>query len=167
MPDNKVDENAVVEPESGLLPEGVSRRGFMVRAGLGAVGVCYAGAVAYPVYRYLAAPAQQAAELAAVTEIKIPEDKMPAPGAALMFRFGSRPTMLIHHKDGTMVCLTAVCTHLGCTVQYQPEQEHIHCACHGGVYDARTGANISGPPPKPLQRFNVERANGEILITRV
>jgi cytochrome b6-f complex iron-sulfur subunit len=101
------------------------------------------------------------------TEVKIPEEKMPAPGGALMFRFGSRPTMLIHHKDGTMVCLTAVCTHLGCTVQYQPEQEHIHCACHGGVYDARTGANISGPPPKPLQRFNVERANGEILITRV
>jgi cytochrome b6-f complex iron-sulfur subunit len=167
MPDITLDESSAAAPDPKASPEEVSRRGFIARAGLGAVGVCYAGAVAYPVYRYLAAPAQQAAELAAVTEVKIPEEKMPAPGGALMFRFGSRPTMLIHHKDGTMVCLTAVCTHLGCTVQYQPEQEHIHCACHGGVYDARTGANISGPPPKPLQRFNVERANGEILITRV
>ena len=167
MPDITLDENAAVAPGADDSPEGVSRRGFIAQAGLGAVGLCYAGAVAYPIYRYLAAPAQQAAELAAVTEVKIPEDKMPSPGTALMFRFGSRPTMLIHHKDGTMVCLTAVCTHLGCTVQYQPDQDHIHCACHGGTYDAHTGANISGPPPKPLQRFNVERANGQILITRV
>ncbi len=166
MPDIPMDKDFEASVGASDATEGVSRRGFIARAGLGAVGLCYAGAVAYPVYRYLAAPAEQAAELAAITEVKIPEEKMPSPGTALMFRFGSRPTMLIHHKDGTLACLTAVCTHLGCTVQYQPEQDHIHCACHGGVYDARTGANISGPPPKPLQRFNVERANGQILITR-
>jgi len=166
MPDITHDENIPVESGTPDAPGKLSRRGFIAGAGVCAAGLCYAGALAYPVYRYLAAPAEQAAELAAVKEVKIPEDKLPAPGTALMFRFGARPTMLIHHKDGTLACLTAVCTHLGCTVQYQPEQDNIHCACHGGTYDARTGANVSGPPPKPLQRFNVEKANGQIVITR-
>ena len=51
--------------------------------------------------------------------------------------------MLIHHQDGSWVALSAVCTHLGCTVQYEPQANRIHCACHGGVYDPRTGANVS------------------------
>ena len=64
-----------------------------------------------------------------------------------MFKFGTAPAMLIHHEDGRWVAMTAVCTHLGCTVQYEPQADRIHCACHGGVYNAYTGANVSGPPP--------------------
>ena len=63
--------------------------------------------------------------------------------------------MLIHHEDGRWIALTAVCTHLGCTVQYEPQADRIHCACHGGVYNPYTGANVSGPPPKPLKLFKV------------
>jgi len=157
---------AAAVPDTPESVEVVSRRGFIARAGLAAIGVCYAGAVAYPIYRYLAAPAEQAAELAKVTEVKIPEDKMPAPGTALMFRFGSRPTMLIHHTDGTLACLTAVCTHLGCTVQYEPDQDRIHCACHGGVYNPYTGANVSGPPPKPLKLFKVAVNDTGVEVSR-
>jgi cytochrome b6-f complex iron-sulfur subunit len=40
-------------------------------------------------------------------------------------------------------------------VQYEPEADRIHCACHGGVYNPYTGANVSGPPPKPLKLFKV------------
>ena len=125
-----------------------SRRGFLVAAG--AAGLCYVAALGYPVYRYLASPAEMAANEAAVTEVTLKDaEKLPA-GSALMFKFGSSPAMLIHHKDNTWTALTAVCTHLGCTVQYEPDMNRIHCACHGGVYDPRTGANVSGPPPRPL-----------------
>jgi cytochrome b6-f complex iron-sulfur subunit len=145
----------------------MGRRGF-VKAGIGAMSVCYVGAIAYPVYRYLAAPEKRAAELAAVSQIAMPVDKLPPAGSALMFKFGSRPALLIHLADGTKVCLDAVCTHLGCTVKFEADANppRIHCACHGGVYDAATGKNVSGPPPKPLKTYNLEIANGQIIISR-
>jgi Rieske Fe-S protein len=65
------------------------------------------------------------------------------------------------------VALDAKCTHLGCTVQYEADKNRIYCACHGGVYDARTGANVSGPPPKPLKRYVVRPApEGGVVVSR-
>jgi cytochrome b6-f complex iron-sulfur subunit len=83
-----------------------------------------------------------------------------------MFKFGTSPAMLIHHQDGTWVALTAVCTHLGCTVQYEPQANRIHCACHCGVYDPRTCSNVSGPPPKPLKRFKVAVNEAGVEVSR-
>jgi cytochrome b6-f complex iron-sulfur subunit len=144
----------------------VSRRHF-TQASVAAVGACYAAALGYPVFRYLGTPARRAGELGAVNTVSLPLDGLPAPGSALMFRFGTKPAMLIHHADGTLVCFDAVCTHLGCTVQFQPAEGRIFCACHSGVYDMHTGANVAGPPPKPLAAYNVERNNGEVVITRI
>ena len=130
-----------------------SRRAFLAAAA-GAAGLCYVAALGYPVYRYLASPVDMA-DAAAVTQVTLKDaQKLPA-GSVLMFKFGPRPAMLIHHLDGRWIALTAVCTHLGCTVQYEPEADRIHCACHGGVYNAYSGANVSGPPPKPLKLFKV------------
>lgn len=143
----------------------VSRRAF-TQAAVGGVGACYVAALGYPVYRYLAAPAREAASLAAVSEVALPKADIPEAGAALMFRFGTKPAMLIHHTDGTIVCFDAICTHLGCTVQYQPEESRIYCACHGGQYDPQTGANVAGPPPKPLKPYVVEVSDESVIIRR-
>jgi cytochrome b6-f complex iron-sulfur subunit len=141
-----------------------SRRGFLV--GAGAAGLCYVAALGYPVYRYLASPAEMAASEAAVTEITLKDAAKLAAGSALMFKFGHSPAMLIHHRDSSWVALTAVCTHLGCTVQYEPDMNRIHCACHGGVYDPRTGANVSGPPPRPLKLFKVTVGVADVQVSR-
>ncbi len=141
-----------------------TRRGFLVAAG--AAGMCYLGALGYPVYRYLASPAEMAASEAAVTEVTLKDAQKIPEGSALMFKFGPAPALLIHHTDGTWVALTAVCTHLGCTVQYEPQMHRIHCACHGGVYDSHTGANVSGPPPKPLKRFKVAVSDAGVQVSR-
>jgi cytochrome b6-f complex iron-sulfur subunit len=110
-----------------------TRRTFLAAAS--AAGICYAAALAYPVYRYLASPSEMALSASAVTEVTLKDaQKLPA-GSVLMFKFGPSPAMLIHHEDGRWVALTAVCTHLGCTVQYEPQADRIHCACHGGVYN--------------------------------
>lgn len=145
--------------------EGMSRRLF-IRAGVAAVGACYAGAVGYPIYRYLTTPARDEAAMGAVSEVALEGADALEAGAALMFKFGSRPAMLIHHKDDSWIALDAICTHLGCTVQYQPEKNRIYCACHGGVYDPATGGNVSGPPPAPLKSFNVEVQDGQVLVSR-
>jgi cytochrome b6-f complex iron-sulfur subunit len=144
---------------------GVSRQTFL-RAAMGGAGLVYAAGLAYPVYRYVASPIEKAAKEGAVTEVTLKDAQKLAPGSALMFRFGSRPTLLIHHDDGTWTALSAVCTHLACTVQYQADKKRIHCACHGGVYDPKTGANISGPPPKPLRRYEVKVTDVAVIVSR-
>ncbi len=154
---------------STVLPAGqetMSRQAF-VRLALGGIGICYVAAIGYPVYRYLASPLERAEAATAITEVTLKDAQRLAPGSALMFKFGSQPAMLIHHQDDTWVALGAVCTHLGCTVQYEADKNRIHCACHGGVYDPRTGANVSGPPPRPLRRFGVKVTEAGVVVSRV
>lgn len=143
----------------------VARR--VVVGGLGTVVAAgYAAAFGYPLYRYLSSAADKAAEEASVKEVTLDADKVPT-NSALMFKFGGRPAMLIHHADDTWTALNAVCTHLGCTVAYESASNSIRCACHGGVYDSKTGANVSGPPPKPLTALKTVVAAGKVVVSRV
>jgi cytochrome b6-f complex iron-sulfur subunit len=145
-------------------PESSSRRA-LVRLGIGLAGAAYVGAMGYPVYRYLAAP-MQGTPASQISEVALRKADLPGPGSATFFKFGSRPALLIHHADGGYVCFDAVCTHLGCTVQFEPQKSRIFCACHGGVYEMHTGAVVSGPPPKPLARFQVEEQDEQIVVSR-
>jgi cytochrome b6-f complex iron-sulfur subunit len=150
-----------IVPESG---EKNTRRAFLVAAS--AAGVTYAAMMAYPIYRYLSTPEEMAASASAVTQVTLKDaQKLPA-GSVLMFKFGASPAMLIHHQDGRWISLTAVCTHLGCTVQYEPAADRIHCACHGGVYNPYTGANVSGPPPRPLKLYKVAVTETGVDVSR-
>jgi Rieske Fe-S protein len=88
-----------------------------------------------------------------------------APGTGKIFRFGSQPALLIRLADGTYRAMTAVCTHLNCTVQYRPREQDIWCACHNGVYNLQ-GGNVSGPPPRPLKQFAVHLRGKEIVVSR-
>ena len=71
--------------------------------------------------------------------------------------------------DGELRAFSAVCTHLDCTVQFKGDTSQLWCACHNGTYDL--GGNVvSGPPPRPLERFVVnvrgEGADAEIVVAR-
>jgi cytochrome b6-f complex iron-sulfur subunit len=150
------------------MPEGDSAtRRKLLKSGMGVMGACYAGAVGYPVYRYLATPAIRAKAEGLVKSVSIPEKNLPGIGTATMFLFGARPSVLIHHEDGSYSAFDAVCTHLGCTVRFEPENRRIHCPCHGGVYDMNTGAVVSGPPPRALKSYRVEVADGNVTVSRV
>jgi len=157
-------EETKLTPKTEEPGETATRRAFLIAAG--AAGLCYTAALGYPIYRYLASPMEMASNATAITEVTLKDaQKLPA-GSVLMFKFGTAPAMLIHHQDNTWVALSAVCTHLGCTVQYEPQANRIHCACHGGVYDPRTGANVSGPPPKPLRLFKVAVRDTSVEVSR-
>ncbi|MDR3793634.1 MAG: Rieske (2Fe-2S) protein [Terracidiphilus sp.] len=159
---SELENSATIVEEKG---ERNTRRAFLAAAG--AAGLAYTVALAYPIYRYLASPSEMAMSAAAVSEVMLKDaQKLPA-GSVLMFKFGPKPAMLIHHEDGRWIALTAVCTHLGCTVQYEPQADRIHCACHGGVYNPYTGANVSGPPPKPLTLYKVAVGDAGVQVSRV
>jgi cytochrome b6-f complex iron-sulfur subunit len=149
-----------------FLVEDESSRRSVLKTGVGLVGACYAAAVGYPVYRYLAAPAAKARAQGQVTSVAIPQKDLPGMGTATMFLFGSRPTLLIHYADGHYASFDAVCTHLGCTVRFEPQNKRIFCPCHGGTYDMETGAVVAGPPPKPLKIYRVEVTDGNVVVSR-
>ena len=61
--------------------------------------------------------------------------------------------------------MAAVCTHLGCTVQYRGADRTIWCACHNGLYDLE-GHNVSGPPPRPLEVYVVHVEGDDVVVEK-
>ena len=74
------------------------------------------------------------------------------------------PALLIHLPSGKFVSYDAICTHAGCTVGYDPNQNLIVCPCHGAVYDPARGAKVlAGPAPYPLKKLQVKiNPNGNV-----
>jgi Rieske Fe-S protein len=118
--------------------------------------------VLYPVTRYISPPDIPEAQTSQVIAGREGDLK---PNAGKIFRFGSLPGLLIRTEEGQYRAFAATCTHLNCTVQYRDDTRQIWCACHNGVYDTK-GNNVSGPPPRPLEEYTVNVANGEIVVSR-
>jgi Rieske Fe-S protein len=116
----------------------------------------------YPVLRYIIPPPQVELGSDTVLAGHIGELK---PNTGTIFRFGDRPGLLILTADGQYHALSAVCTHLGCTVQYRSDLREVWCACHNGTYDIN-GRNISGPPPRPLESYDVFLKDKDIYVQR-
>ena len=129
---------------------------------LGAWATGVAASVVYPVLRYLVPPdipeAQtQSANGGNATTL--------VPNTGRIVPFGSTPAIIVRTAAGDYRAFAATCTHLACTVQYRPDLEHIWCACHNGHYDLN-GRNIAGPPPRPLEAYDVNVGNDEIVISK-
>ena len=138
-----------------------SRRSFLNYL-LGGGVTAWVGSIIYPVIRYLVPP--KIAE-STVSSIKIGKlDDIPLDSGQI-FKFGRKPGILIRTPEGELKAFHAICTHLDCIVQYRPDMERIWCACHNGVYDLQ-GRNVSGPPPTPLDPFDVRIKNDEVFISR-
>ena len=61
------------------------------------------------------------------------------------------------------VVMSNICTHLGCRVRWIAEQGQFFCPCHNGVFD-KDGQVISGPPPRPLDRYPAKVEDGQLYI---
>jgi cytochrome b6-f complex iron-sulfur subunit len=125
------------------------------------LGGCLAGsaaAVFYPVYRYLA-PRSGSGTHAKVT---IPEKDV-LEGEARFFEYAGSSAVLVRKRGGGLVALSAVCTHLGCIVQWEKDKQDFLCPCHAGHYSA-DGAVTAGPPPKPLAKLPFSVADGAITV---
>jgi len=125
-------------------------------------GTALGAFVLYPVARYLVPPPTPEAATRRVIAAKKDELK---PGSFKTFPFADQPGILIRTADGDYRSFTAVCTHLGCTVQYRGESKTIWCACHNGIYNLE-GANVSGPPPRPLERYDVHATGDDIVVEK-
>ena len=120
-------------------------------------------AIAYPVWRYLIPPAS--AEPATQSVVAAQASQVKA-NSGMVFKFGSKPGLLIRTAEGELQAYNAVCTHLQCTVQYKADTAQIWCACHNGLYDLQ-GNVVSGPPPRPLERLTVNQRGDDVVVSRV
>lgn len=140
---------------------GIDRRKFLnVLIGGGLLG--WLASVFYPLFAYLKPPKVPEAN---VNSVKAGNAANFPANSAQIVKFGRKPVILIRTESNDFRAFSATCTHLDCIVQYRTDTRQIWCACHNGVYDLR-GRNVSGPPPKPLDEFNVNVVNDEIIISK-
>lgn len=88
-----------------------------------------------------------------------------APGGAVLFRYPGPhdPAILVRLHDGGLRAFSQKCTHLGCVVYFEAARGEMICPCHDGVFAARDGIVLAGPPQRPLARIPIEvRADGMI-----
>ena len=71
--------------------------------------------------------------------------------------FDDENRLFILKRPEGIAVLTAVCTHLGCTVSHDGDSQTFRCPCHGSIFDPQ-GQVMSGPAPKPLKWFYTDLA---------
>jgi cytochrome b6-f complex iron-sulfur subunit len=70
--------------------------------------------------------------------------------------------VFLFKKGNSFRAASAICTHLGCTVNLAGNG--FHCPCHGSVFD-QSGAVLSGPAPSPLAWFELTLSrDGRLVI---
>ena len=148
-----------------------SRRSFLTRLGIGATLAAVAGQ-AYAFLRSL------------VPNVLYEEPRRFKVGTADQFGEGPRfiedKRVFIFRERNTFYAISAICTHLGCTVKMQrlsqPKRVQIrgreveetlefHCPCHGSKYHG-DGTNYAGPAPKALAYYRLELSpdDGQLIV---
>ena len=151
----------------------LSRRNFMslAIAGIGGIISAILGipAIAYIVGPALAQQAQDWVELGSIKKVAL--------GTPTLFKVTlthqtgwvssqEEVDAYVLTEDGqNYVALSNVCPHLGCRVRWIPDQGKFFCPCHNGIFN-KDGSLVSGPPPRPMDRFQTKLDNGNLFIKR-
>jgi cytochrome b6-f complex iron-sulfur subunit len=138
-----------------------SRRRFLDYL-LGTSLVATLGAIVYPILRFMSPPQVIESTESSVVAAKLAEIPV---NSGKIFKFGSKPGILVRTESGELKAFSAVCTHLDCIVQYKSDTKHIWCACHNGQYNLN-GQNVGGPPPRPLEAYKVNTRGDDIVVSK-
>jgi quinol---cytochrome c reductase iron-sulfur subunit, bacillus type len=161
-------EIGVKSPE---LPDDPERRRFLEKLSIGLaafgaaiLGVPFVGFVLTPLLRKTP---QVWRPVGAINQFKIGEtvnvtflDASPLPWAGISAKTAA---WLRRESDDTFIAFSISCTHLGCPVRWLPDADLFMCPCHGGVY-YKDGTVAAGPPPRPLNRYQVRIHEGQVEI---
>ena len=141
----------------------LSRRAFLSRAGghtVVTLGVFVVGGCTLPV-RSMRAPLEPEVHILLA---EYPELRRPG-GMVKVILPKLRAIFVRHDHDGSLVGISAVCTHQGCIVTPAGIGRGFRCPCHGSTYD-HDGFNTGGPAPRPLQKFAAYR-EGNVIVLRI
>ncbi len=121
--------------------------------------VAFLAAALYPIFRFLTP--QKTGEGAGSGRVLIGRARELELGAFAKFRFGRTPCLALNYQ-GSVYAYGAICTHLGCIVNWDKGKGEIACPCHDGFFDPKTGKVLAGPPPSPLPKLRVVEEGGDL-----
>lgn len=86
------------------------------------------------------------------------------PGSFLLFAYPKRtdPAILVRTFDGRYYAHGQRCSHLGCSVHFNREQNCLECPCHRGAFDTKSGSVLQGPPRRSLDHIFLELRGTEV-----
>lgn len=150
----------------------VSRQNFLKTA-IAAIGGLIAIGMTVPAIAYIIGPALQRREqqelisLGSVSKVELGEPtlfKVSIQRSTGWITNDEEISTYVYTENGRdFIALSNVCTHLGCRVRWISEQGNFFCPCHNAVFD-KNGNVVSGPPPRPLDRYEVSVDNGQLFI---
>lgn len=132
---------------------GQSRRGF-ISWFLGTSTGALLATLLYPVLKFISPPVVPEASTNQVEAGAINDPELLERGFKII-RFGVEPVILVRVSDTDVRAFAGTCTHLDCIVEFHKDQKRIWCNCHNGEYNLH-GQQIAGPPPRPLEPFEVD-----------
>lgn len=133
------------------------RRRFLTLC-LGAISATLGAAALWPVWRYLA-PGDEGGRR---EKMAVPRERVPVGGAYFVQHQG-HPSVLVQPAPGEFLAFSAICTHLGCVIQWRADQGEFLCPCHGGRFSSQ-GKVLGGPPPRPLEPIPLTLEKDRILL---
>jgi cytochrome b6-f complex iron-sulfur subunit len=86
-------------------------------------------------------------------------------GQGQVIPVNDKPVIIVNTAQGGLKAFSAICTHLGCIVEWDQNRQFILCPCHDGRFNAITGAVISGPPPAPLAESALTVEGDAVYVT--
>lgn len=148
-----------------------SRRNFLVLSiqGLGAV---ITAALGVPAIAYLFGSGKLKAESTWIDVADVAKLPVGEPSEILFRRRRLDGWKMIDEKtsawvvksgDTDVFALAPGCTHLGCAYRWLKDQKEFLCPCHTSTF-AIDGKVISGPAPRPLDRYQVRIVNGRLHV---
>jgi len=138
--------------------EGLDRRQFFVRVGLGSLVVAGLGTAVFG-YQFLSPNVlyEPSPVVNAGKPESYPPDSVTLDPATGIF--------VVREVEG-FFALSAVCTHLGCLTAWKPDLGIIACPCHGSKFN-RDGTKIAGPAPRPLPWLRMWLSDeGDLMVDR-
>lgn len=136
-----------------------ARRTFLGNLVLGIAGTLGLATLAQRFFLFLSPPPppEREVEMAAIALEAIPDG-----GGRIVHLPGGH--IAIERTGGSVRAFSAVCTHLGCVIEWQPSASQAwFCPCHHGRYD-REGRVLGGPPPRPLEPVQASVRNGQVYV---
>ncbi len=75
-----------------------------------------------------------------------------------------RSVWLMTEDGEQFTAFNAKCPHLGCAFSFDETKGHFACPCHRGVFDAKTGEVLAGPPPRALDKLQTKVEDGYVYV---
>ena len=179
MPNNRpgltfYDEDVSAPANPASTPDSITRRNFYVGAIYG-IGAVIAAALGVPAAIYLLFPpkirqSDQWVEVGDVTTLS------PDTPTEMTFRRNrtdgwkvtseKATAWIVKHPDSSITAFGPQCTHLGCAYHWDEGKTEFICPCHNSFFSI-DGSVISGPAPRPLDRYETRVDGKKLMLGRL